>query len=193
MAAFIPKSDDDLLNAFHSGNKEAFEIIYDRYWLMLIRHANHMLNDEEEAKDVVQEVFTKLWATKYNIELDTNLPGFLYTAVRNSILNQFAHKNVQDKYLESILKFAEEGETITDHLVREKQFAQLIEKEISGLSPKMRTVFKLSREEYLSHREIAEKLNLSEQTVSKHVTNALRTLRLKLGIFLYLLWIIGLK
>jgi RNA polymerase sigma-70 factor (ECF subfamily) len=75
-------------------------------------------------------------------------------------------------------------------LVREKQLAAIIEREIAALPPKMREVFVLSRKEYLTHKEIAELLGISEQTVSKHVTNALKILRVKLGAVAYILLII---
>ena len=66
----------------------------------------------------------------------------------------------------------------------------IIEKEIAELPAKMREVFELSRKQHFSHKQIAEKLEISEQTVSKHVANALRILRVRLGVFIYLLWLI---
>lgn len=69
----------------------------------------------------------------------------------------------------------------------------LIEKEIDALPPKMREVFKLSRQHHLSHSQIAAKLDISEQTVSKQITNALKILRTRLGITLYLLMITTLR
>ena len=183
-------SDPELFMLLKDGDSAAFSEIYQRYVHALLSHAYNKTRDREMAKDVVQETFTNLWARKDAIEINRNLSGFLYTSVRNSILNQIAHLNVKEKYITSMLRCYEDGHVITDHLVREKQFAQLIEKEIAGLTPKMRTVFTLSRKEHLSHREIAEKLHLSEQTVSKHITNALHTLRLKLGALLFLILII---
>ncbi|NEU07978.1 RNA polymerase sigma-70 factor [Flavihumibacter sp. R14] len=190
MSKYNILSDLELASLLKEGDRAAFTEIYDRYIFVLLNHAYNKTRDRELAKDMVQEVFTMLWSMRESLQLNTNVSGFLYTSIRNTILNQIAHKGVQGKYLESLLKFSEQGQTITDHLIREKQFGELIEKEIAALTPKMRTVFELSRKEHLSHKEIAEKLQISEQTVSKHVTNALHILRVKLGIFVYLLWII---
>lgn len=88
--------------------------------------------------------------------------------------------------MSSLQNYITHGPCITDHVIREKQLAALIEKGISDLPPKMKEVFELSRKQKLTHKEIAEKLNLSEQTVKKQVNNALKILRVKLGTMLFL-------
>jgi RNA polymerase sigma-70 factor (ECF subfamily) len=98
-----------------------------------------------------------------------------------------SHKQIESTYFESLRQSVLEGNAVTDHLVREKELATLIEKEIDALPVKMRHVFKLSRTLHLSHREIAERLDLSEATVKKHVNNALKVLRIKFSHFLSLL------
>ncbi|MEJ7780177.1 MAG: RNA polymerase sigma-70 factor [Daejeonella sp.] len=186
-------SDLQLVSLLKEGDRAAFAEIYDRYIFVMISHAYKKCRDREAAKDVVQEVFAMLWSRRENLQVSTNLSGFLYASIRNIILNQIAHQNVQAKYLDSMLTFSQQEHVITDHLVRENQLAALIEKEIAALTPKMREVFELSRKEHLTHKEIAKKLNISEQTVSKHLTNALKILRIKLGGMVYLLWIIDPK
>jgi RNA polymerase sigma-70 factor (ECF subfamily) len=183
-------TDQELADLLKSGDQQAFIEIYDRYIFVLLNHTYSKTRDREEAKDIVHEVFAKLWAGREQLQITNNLAGFLYTSARNIVLNQITHKKVESKYFNSILGFLEQPQTITDHRVRENQLIAIIEKEIAALPPKMREVFELSRKQHLSHREIAEKLDISEQTVSKHVTNALKILRIKLGLFAYLLWII---
>ena len=189
MSAYNSYSDTQLINLLRAGERGAFTEIYDRYIFVLLNHAYNKTRDRDDAKDVVHEVFATLWAKRELLQID-NLSGYLYTATRNLILNQIAHKGVADKYMVSMMKFAAGDETITDHLVREKQLATIIEQEIAALPPKMREVFELSRKEHLSHKEIAQRLDISEQTVSKHVTNALKILRVKLGILAYVLLLI---
>jgi len=185
-------SDAELVDLLKSGDQLAYTEIYDRYILILLNHAYNKTRDREEAKDIVHEVFTTLWARRENFNCQSNLSGYLYAAVRNNILNQVVHNDVKGKYLASIAQFINNNNSqiITDHLVREHQLSSIIEKEIAELPPKMREVFELSRKQHFSHKQIAEKLDISEQTVSKHVTNALRILRVRLGIFIYLLWLI---
>jgi len=189
MLTYSTLTDLELTSFLKEGDRAAYTEIYDRYIYSLLHHAYNKTRNREEAKDAVHEVFAMLWSNRAKLAGVINLSGFLYTSLRNSILNQLAHKGVQSRYIFSLLQFSKE-EAETDHLVREKQLAWLIEKEIAALPPKMREVFTLSRKAYLSHKEIAERLQISEQTVSKHITNALRILRLKLGIVIYLILII---
>ncbi|WP_259069256.1 RNA polymerase sigma factor [Mucilaginibacter sp. X4EP1] len=192
MGAIKTSSDAELVDLLKSGDRAAYTEIYDRYILILLNHAYNKTRNREEAKDVVHEVFAKLWAKREDFNCHTNLSGYLYTAVRNNILNQAVHQTVLNKYMSSITQFINDAESyiITDHLVRERELSSIIEKEIANLPPKMRQVFELSRKQHFTHKEIAEQLDISEQTVSKHVTNALRILRVRLGVFVYLLWLI---
>lgn len=188
--AYQQFTDQELTNLLKSGDTQAYTEIYDRYIFVLLNHVYNKTGNREEAKDIVHEVFTRLWAGREQLEITGSLAGFLYISARNIVLNQVARKKVEWKYLDSMLRFLEQPQSITDHRVRESQLIALIEKEIAALPPKMREVFELSRKEHLSHVEIAERLHISVQTVSKHITNALRILRIKLGIFGWLLWVI---
>lgn len=180
-------SDSELFVLLKKGDSTAYAEIYDRYSLMLLNHAYNKTRDREEAKDIVQEVFASLWAGRETLMLAKSLPAYLFTCVRNTFLNQIHRKNIQEKYLQSISTFATQNQVVTDHRVRQRMFEGIIEREINNLPPKTGEVFRLSRHGYLSHKEIAERLGISEQTVSKHITNALKVLRVKLGVFLYLL------
>jgi len=174
-----------------SGDHVAFTEIYNRYKGLLYIHAYKMLRDEEEAKDVLHELFAALWARGKDLVLHTSLSNYLYSAVRNRVLDVVSHKQVESVYLESLQHFMEEGDCITDHLLREKDLAAIIEREIAALPAKMREVFELSRKANLTHKEIAEQLKISEQTVKKQVSNALKILRVKLGVLVYLVFLLN--
>ena len=180
-------SDLELVDLLKSGNQEAFAEIYDRYFGPLYIHAYNRIKDKDEAKDLVQELFSNLWSKRETLEPKTSFTGYLYTSMRNSVLNFLSHKLVEEKYLSSV--WISNTEACTDHRVREQQLAAIIEKEIQALPPKMRTVFELSRKSNLSYREIAVKLDLTEQSVRSHVKNALKILRIKLGVIIYLFYI----
>lgn len=183
-------TDQELADLLKSGDQLAYTAIYDRYIFVLLNHTYNKTGNREEAKDIVHEVFARLWASREQLEITHSLAGFLYTAARNIVLNQLTHQKVAGKYFNSLLQFSEQPQTVTDYRTRENQLISLIEKEIAELPPKMREVFELSRKQHLSHQEIAERLHISEQTVSKHITNALKILRVKLGLSAYLLWMI---
>lgn len=190
MAAYSAYSDSDLSILLKSGDKEAFTEIYDRYWMTLYLHGRKMLRDDEEAKDIIQELFTQLWNRSSELELTVSLSSYLYKATRNKIFNHIAHKKVINDYQASMIRFMEEGVLITEELLREKELAILIEKEISMLPPKMREVFEMSRKQHLSYKEIGEILGISDHTVKRQVSNALMILRTKLGLSAGLIYIL---
>lgn len=182
MAEYSKFCDSELQHLLVTGDEQAFTEIYDRYKGILYQHAFNMLRDRDEAKDILQELFTSLWISRESLNIHSNLSGYLYKGVRNRVLNQVARKQIESRYISSLGDFIDKGDFVTDHLVRERQLAELIEKEIGSLPAKMREVFMLSRISNLSHKEIAEELSLSEQTVRTQVRNALRVLRVKLGL-----------
>lgn len=185
MSTYISFSDTELAVFFKEGDRKAFAEIFERYNDVLFVHAYNKLRNKEEARDVVQDVFVRFWNKREQIELKSNLSGYLYVMVRNSIFSLISHKNVVSYYATSFNQFKYEGEAVTDHLVREKQLAAIIETEISALPPRMREVFELSRKENLSNRQIAERLGLSEYTVADQIKKALRVLRLRIGLVLF--------
>jgi RNA polymerase sigma-70 factor (family 1) len=186
MLAYGSLSDLELTDLLRAGDASAYTVIYNRYFDELYLHAYNRLRDKEEAQDVIHELFAGLWNKKENLMVKSSLAAYLYTAVRNRILDVISHQQVETRYVSSLQNFIEEGYCITDYQIRERQLAVLIEKGISELPPKMREVFELSRKQVMSHKEIAAQLNLSEQTVRKQVNNALKILRVKLGMMLFL-------
>ncbi|PUZ23930.1 RNA polymerase sigma-70 factor [Chitinophaga costaii] len=172
----------------NNSDKDAYAEIYQRFKGILFIHAYRLLREKEEAKDVVQEIFARLWTKREQLNLTVSLSSYLYAAVRNKIFDLIARKKVETEYISSLQTFISQGDMITDQLVREKELRAIIEGEIAALPPKMREVFELSRKGNLTHRQIAEKLGLSEKTVKKQVNNALKMLRLKLGVFTYLIY-----
>lgn len=183
MSQLLVMSDDELLEAFQSGDPHAYRQIYDRYWPLLYRHSCNMLRNNEEAKDVVQEVFTTLWLKKEDIK--PPVAAFLYTASRNRILNQLKHLKIEAKYAEQRKAVLENpGIALPDQLVIERDFERLIEAGIQSLPPKMRKIFELSRKEFKTHQEISEELKISSLTVKRQVSNALSILKDKLHVFL---------
>ncbi|NML22487.1 RNA polymerase sigma-70 factor [Pseudoflavitalea sp. G-6-1-2] len=189
MAEYEYLHDHELAAKLSEGSDAAFAAIYQRYHLRLFLFAFKKLGNREEAKDVVQEVFTKLWNRHADYNISTSLSSYLFTAVRNAAFDLFTHKKIEAKYIDSLQHFLDKDPVATDHLVRAREMSLQIEKEIAALPPRMREVFELSRKEHLSHLDIAEKLQISESTVTGQIKKALRILRLRLGsLFLFLLF-----
>jgi RNA polymerase sigma-70 factor (family 1) len=186
MTTYSSYSDQELAALLKAGDAYAYTEIYDRYKALLYRHAYKKLGDAAEAGDVMQDIFLMLWNRREYLREGENLSGYLYTAVRNKILNIFAQKKVRSHYEDSVLQYSLHHEAVTDHLVREHELAERIAKEINALPEKMREVFVLSRQRYLKNKEIAELLGLSEHTVATQLKRALKQLRIRLGLMVYI-------
>lgn len=180
-------SDNELVSFLRDGDAAAYTEIYDRYFELMFVFAYKKLQDEELAKDFVQDLFTKLWANAQDLKLEGNLAQYLYISLRSRIVDYFAHLKVQAKYVDFLAGFSE-GRMVaqTDHLIRQKQLAAYIDMQIAQLPAKMREVFELSRKEHLSNREIAQRLGTSESSVSQHINGAVKILKTKINFFLLL-------
>jgi len=183
--SYSVNTDLELLTFLKAGSQAAFAELYSRYKDPLYFHAGRMLGDDDEARDMVQDVFAAIWSKRETLVIPTAVDAYLYGSIRNRILNFIAHQKVITRYTDSIDAYVEKGAFITDDLVREKELLKIIQKEISLLPPKMREIFELSRNEELSHKQIAERLSISEQTVKKQVQKALRILRFKIRLSLF--------
>lgn len=172
-------SDNELFSAFKNGDQSAFKTIYERYWQLLYVSACKVIKDEEEAKDVVQEVFVSLLKKGAALEIHGSLSNYLYTAVRYKVFDLISRQKVRTDYADSLADFITDQNFTTDRTILEKEIAHVIEKEIKNLPKKMREVFELSRKSDLSYKEIAEKLSISDKTVKKQISNAIKLLKPK--------------
>jgi len=180
-------TDEELFALIKEGNHSAYTQIFDRFYVVLYLHALKILQDEDEAKDVVQELFENIWTKRDFLSLNGTVSSYLYACTRNLVLNQIAHKKVKGRYLDSLEVFMGQETYLTDFYVREKELKRIIEREIASLPQKMGEIFKLSRTEYLSHKEIASRLKLSELTVKTQVKRALKILKPKLDFLIALM------
>lgn len=176
------------------GNEE-FRSIFDQYYPMLFHLGKEYLQDEDEAKEVAQSAFVKLWEIRESLSNESNIRNFLYTIAKNNCLNCLKRREVlavhhdRIKYLE--MHFNYEALNRMDHQYLEfSELKEKIEEAISGLSENCRRVFYLSRFEDKSNKEIAATLNVTVKTVEAHMTKALKHLRKELKDYLPVLLVI---
>lgn len=180
-------SDEDLLPLLAEDDRAAFEELFLRYDSLLYSYAYRKLENKHEAQDVVQEVLITLWSNRQTFQLKTTLRGYLYKSVLNRVLDIFKHRTIKAAYAK---QYIDVDTAQTDFLLLEHEITALIEKEIAAMPPKMREIYELKRKQYLSAREIAEQLDISEHTVNTQMKRALKHLRVKLGVLVYLLYIL---
>lgn len=181
-------TDKELFDLLKAGDQSALEQIYHRYHGVLYSHAYRRLPDREEVRDIVHELFIYLWKNRETLTITSSLSAYLYTAVRSRVLNVSRNQKVRGVYLQSLQDFMDSGQNLVEEKIREKELIQLVEQEVASLPPQMRLIFEMSRFQEKSHKEIAEELNISPQTVRTQVRNALRILRVKLGTSIFMLF-----
>jgi RNA polymerase sigma-70 factor (family 1) len=189
MSSISHDADVELFARLQQDDHAAYTEIYGKYSRLLFTHAYKKVGDRELSRDLVQDLFTALWVKRQEIIIKTVPSAYLYTALRNRILDHIAHQNVSLGYAAYLENYTLGTNDLTDHLIRHKQLMQLIEQEIAALPEKMRQVFELSRKEHLSHKEIAVELGISEQTVRKQIQNALKIMRPRLGVLFVLIFL----
>ncbi|MNL15940.1 ECF RNA polymerase sigma factor RpoE [compost metagenome] len=177
---FTHHTDSELTALLREGNEQAFLELFNRYQPLAYVHAIKKFGDTEQAKDAVQDIFAELWAKRETFNLQGNFGAYLFISIRNRFINLLGHLEVREQYAENFRSFLISEGDRSDTRVRERMYAELIEREISALPEKMREIFILSRKEHLSHKEIAVQLGVSEETVKKQVKNAIKTLRRRL-------------
>lgn len=186
MLDYSTYTDDELLARLKNGDENAYAQLYRRYWSVLYVHSRNMLRDEEEAKDIVQDIFTMLWNKRAKIQGDVAVKPYLYTAVRNHTLNRINRGKLKDRYLGSLAEYLAKGEKLTDEQVCYRDYAARIERGIECFSPRMKQIFELSRKEGLTNKAIADALAISDHTVKKTIGRALKLLRTQISVFLFL-------
>jgi len=186
MKSYDTFSDAELFDLIRSDDQAAFTELFDRYNAPLYVHAFKRLQSREECRDLVQDLLFTVWLKRKDLTFSTTVSGYLYMSVRNRIFNLLSRQKLNQQYLQTVQRIESEGSLSTDHLVRSNQLAAIIDQEIQALPPRTREIFELSRKGFRSHKEIAEQLGLSEQTVKTTVNNALKILRTKLGSLFFL-------
>jgi RNA polymerase sigma-70 factor (ECF subfamily) len=173
-------SDQELLLRVQRGDHDAFDILFDRYWQRLFQSARARLNDSDTAKDIVQEIFIKIWQRRATLDISGPLENYLQSAVRLSVISHYRSKKVKEVQLEDALQrinmLEDSIESLTDYLELEKTLQQTVE-----LMPEMlKRVYQL-RSENLSVKAIAGELGLADQTVKNYISEVSRRLRIAIA------------
>ena len=159
------------------GDEDAFCELYAVYKNRLIYFAMRFLKSREYAEDIFQDAFTVVWQSRRFINPEASFSSYLYTIVRNRILNQLRDLANQDKLREQMLSQAVNYSNETKDEILANDLRQFISRALQQLTPRQREIFEMSRERQMSHREIAEALGISVNTVQESISISLRTLR----------------
>jgi RNA polymerase sigma-70 factor (ECF subfamily) len=175
------KDDEYLLHLLRQGSKDAFTCIYERYHKMLYALSYRYLKSQAMAEDAVQHVFVKLWEYRADIFVTVNLRNYLYSMAKNHILNfiRNAHNAVAHNY-----KIAQAAGTVEDNLfetIERKELMAVFYQAVELLPAQKKEICLLKMEGKLSNQEIADKMQLSVNTVKTHYAQAIKLLRVAMS------------
>ena len=194
-ATYQPESmewtDAEIIQLLKRRDGSGFELVFKHYFKNLYKYALAILREHDQAEEIVQNVFVKLWEKKEELEIRENMDNYLYRAVHNESLNYLKHLKVRSAYQAFIMR--RPPPHAPDNLPEKITLSELerrLEKAILELPEQCRLIFRLSRSEELRYKEIADKLSLSVKTVENQMGKALKLLRMKLADFLPLIIII---
>lgn len=179
MEDFANVTDAAITEKFNStGDKYAYLEIYNRYHAQLYSSARKRGISAEMAEEIVQDLFVNLWQQRTIITINSSLSGYLFTAVRNLVLNQIQKESVRIHFRESLKVRQSDYDNSTEEYLLANDLDKSISKNILTLPDKCRSVFELSRKHHKSNKQIAIELGISEKTVENHMTRAIKYLRL---------------
>lgn len=175
----------DIILRLKNGDHDAFAWIYNKYWSQVYEFCRLYITSPEDAKEIIQQVFVKVWEARYLIKENENFKGFLFIITRNLIFNQSKKSFNENFYKLSVLNAfstEQEGYDMEEEIVA-SQLKEFIDELINMLPPRQKEVFLLSRESHLSYKEISLRLCISEKTVEHHITKAMRFIKVNLKLF----------
>ena len=179
MTANSTLTDIQLVDLLKEDDEDALAAMYEKYWEPLFRSAFSLLKDRPACEDLIQEVFIKIWNHRKTLEITVSLKSYLYAAMRYAVYRQIrsgkSREDIFDTIVERLQTPAAYGQL--EHQEMQSQINAIV----AALPEKCREVYQLSRDERLSHKEIASRLGISTKTVENQIAKALRHLRASLG------------
>jgi RNA polymerase sigma-70 factor (family 1) len=169
--------DNLLLRQCKGGSEAAFNVLFRRYFDDLLQFAARQLKDHELAEELVMDLMLKLWQQNPDTADIQDLGPYLFRSVKNSIISQWRKKTLAFFPVEDLAESSEPPGRSADYHMLDAEAAAIYQDKLAGLSPQRRLVYTLSREQEMTHAEIASETNLSVHTVKNHLKAALKYFR----------------
>lgn len=167
------------VSALKMGDRSAFEYIYYCSVTRLYTFARKMVHNEDDAEEIVQEVFVKLWERRQFLDPAQNINGYLFRIAKNIVYNKARHQ-VHELAYGKYLSGNEGTGNATEEQINYEELSHLLEEAFTTMPPTRKQVFVMSRIEGLSNSEIAQRLQTSNSNIENHINKALHDIRRKL-------------
>jgi len=168
--------DKELYLKLREGDERAFQAMFLKYYPAMCNFARQYLNDHELAEETAQDMFVKIWEKRASLNIETSVKHYFFRSIRNHCLNQIRHEKIKKQYAKVVLESSHQ-DINPDQYYLEVDLIERIEKCIESLPPKRKEIFRLSREQGMKYKEIADTLAISVKTVEAQMGLALKHLR----------------
>lgn len=175
--------DRDLIEKIKGSDANAFAMLYDRYWMKVYNFARLYIKSNSEVTEVVQDVFVKVWEARRLLDNSKSFDGFLFFITRNIIFN-YSRKHFNElNFKLTALKGLENTYNMEEELDA-ADLKNYINNLISQLPEQRQRIFRMSREEHLTNKEIADRCAVSEKAIERQITIALKFIKDNLSLFI---------
>ena len=177
MKFFENISDSDLAGKVKTGEKNAYQELFERYSPRIYQFSLSYLKNKSDAEELVQDVFLKIWEKRETLDQSKNIESFIFKVAVNTIYDFIRHKNIENAFNDFARANFETDSNNTWHTVIFDEMTANLKELVAKLPEQQQKIFQLSKEEGLASEEIAEKLNLSKRTVENHLYRAVSFLK----------------
>lgn len=173
----VQKDSSILLKELSEGSRTAFDWLFIRYQPKVVAFLKACTGDEEQARDIAQDIFFNIWKDRAKLSEVRSFEGYLFQMARFSVYNYYDHLDVVKKYVEEGKTRSEVTDAGPEDKLKERQIRARIAETVRSMPQRRREIFVMSRWGGYSNDEIAERLNISKRTVENHLTAAQSVLR----------------
>lgn len=179
--------EETLIHRLINGDQTAFELLFRFYYPGLVTFVSQIISDRDEAEEIVQDFFVKLWTGRSGIQKSSSLKSYFFVSVKNRAFNYLKKEQIKEKTFSQLKELVENNFLFQPDLFVESELQHQIAMAMEKLPARTREIFMMSRFKGLSYDEIAAQLELSKRTVETQIYNALKILRNELKEYQFLL------
>ena len=170
--------DEVLLKLIEEGNCQAFDVLFEKHWQNAYSEAYKRLRNQDNAKDIVQEIFVHIWVNRQTLKIK-NLPAYLHISIRNKVINFMAKEKPIHHFFDQLDNIAEKN-SLADANLLSKDFFNSYEALLNALPPRRQIIFRLHYQEDISTKEISKRMGVTQKTVQNQLGKAIKTLKVTL-------------
>lgn len=169
-------SDSYLIELWRTGNEKAFRTLFDKYFYRLYNYTSKLITDKNVSEEIVMDVMLAVWQKRDMLNSNLSLSAYLYRSVKNRLIDHLRKQYVPTVSLDTTA-VEPPSSFVTDSRLLHKELESLYRSSLNRLPPQKKRIFTMSREEGSSYKEIADRLQLSKNTVENHMVAAIKLMK----------------